>query len=67
MQKGYNFESETDTEVIVKLTYHIHQQQPSSCFRETVEQVIQQLVSVIRPSRIFYYRNLYEYNVCRLL
>ncbi len=42
--KGYIFESETDTEVIVKLAHHIHQQRSTLGFREIVEQVIQQLV-----------------------
>lgn len=42
--KGYEFESETDTEVIVKLVHHIYQTHKSHSFRELVEQVIQQLV-----------------------
>ena len=44
--KGYIFESDTDTEVIVKLAHHIYQQQKSISFREIVEQVIQQLVQL---------------------
>lgn len=42
--KGHHFESETDTEVIAKLVYHLYQQHPNYSFRELVEQVIQQLV-----------------------
>lgn len=42
-QRGYRFESETDTEVIAKLVHHIHSQHPSYSFRELVEQVVQQL------------------------
>lgn len=44
-QKGYVFESETDTEVIAKLIHHLYLQHPNYSFRELVEQVIQQLVS----------------------
>lgn len=43
IRKNYIFESETDTEIIVKLAHHIYQQQPSISFREIVEQVVQQL------------------------
>lgn len=43
--KGYKFESETDTEIIAKLIMHIYGQHPGYSFRELVEQVIQQLVS----------------------
>ncbi|XP_046667345.1 glutamine--fructose-6-phosphate aminotransferase [isomerizing] 2-like isoform X3 [Homalodisca vitripennis] len=43
MKKGYQFESETDTEVIAKLVHHIYTQHPEYSFRELVEQVIQQL------------------------
>ncbi|XP_021925609.1 glutamine--fructose-6-phosphate aminotransferase [isomerizing] 2-like isoform X2 [Zootermopsis nevadensis] len=43
LKKGYQFESETDTEVIAKLVYHIYLQNPNCSFRELVEQVIQQL------------------------
>lgn len=46
IRKNYIFESETDTEIIVKLAHHIYQQQPSISFREIVEQVVQQLVSI---------------------
>lgn len=41
--KGYKFESDTDTEIIAKLIKHIHSQHPNNSFRELVEQVIQQL------------------------
>lgn len=44
--KGHVFESETDTEVIAKLIYHLYKEHPTYSFRELVEQVIQQLVSV---------------------
>lgn len=44
-QKGYVFESETDTEVIAKLIHLLYSQHPNYSFRELVEQVIQQLVS----------------------
>lgn len=43
--KGYAFESETDTEVIAKLIHHFYKQHPNYSFRELVEQVVQQLVS----------------------
>lgn len=43
-RKGYVFESETDTEAIVKLVHHIYMQHPNLVFRELVEQAIQQLV-----------------------
>jgi len=43
-RKGYIFESETDTEAIVKLVHHIYTQHPTLVFRELVEQAIQQLV-----------------------
>ncbi|XP_044011069.1 glutamine--fructose-6-phosphate aminotransferase [isomerizing] 2-like isoform X1 [Aphidius gifuensis] len=42
-QRGYVFESETDTEVIAKLVHHLWTQHPTYSFRELVEQVIQQL------------------------
>lgn len=42
--KGYVFESETDTEVIAKLIHHLYLQHPNYSFRELVEQVIQQMV-----------------------
>jgi len=41
--KGFQFESDTDTEVIAKLVHHLYQQNPNCSFRELVEQVIQQL------------------------
>lgn len=43
--KGHTFESETDTEIIAKLIYHLYREHPNYSFRELVEQVIQQLVS----------------------
>nr|XP_045594594.1 glutamine--fructose-6-phosphate aminotransferase [isomerizing] 1-like isoform X7 [Procambarus clarkii] len=43
LQKGYKFESDTDTEIIAKLIKHLHVLHPSYSFRELVEQVIQQL------------------------
>ena len=46
-KKGYQFESETDTEIIAKLIHHLYTQHPSYSFRELVEQVIQQLVSIL--------------------
>ncbi|KAH9421851.1 Glucosamine--fructose-6-phosphate aminotransferase 1, partial [Dermatophagoides pteronyssinus] len=42
-KKNYTFESETDTEVIVKLLKHLHETYPKMKFRELVEQVSQQL------------------------
>ncbi|KAK2576407.1 hypothetical protein KPH14_005748 [Odynerus spinipes] len=42
-QRGYVFESETDTEVIAKLIHHFWTQHPRYSFRELVEQVVQQL------------------------
>jgi glucosamine--fructose-6-phosphate aminotransferase (isomerizing) len=46
MKKGYQFESETDTEIIAKLVHHIYLQKPNCSFRELIEQVIQQLVRI---------------------
>lgn len=46
-QKGYVFESETDTEVIAKLVHHLYVQHPTYSFRELVEQVISQLVKLL--------------------
>ncbi|KAL3125044.1 hypothetical protein niasHT_000649 [Heterodera trifolii] len=43
LTKGYKFESETDTEVIAKLTQHIHQRHPHYGLRQLVEIVVQQL------------------------
>ncbi|KAF7273785.1 hypothetical protein GWI33_013540 [Rhynchophorus ferrugineus] len=43
-QKGYRFESETDTEIIAKLIYHFYKQHPTFTFRELVENVVQQLL-----------------------
>jgi hypothetical protein len=48
LKKGYQFESETDTEVIAKLVHHIYSQNPNCSFRELIEQVIQQLVRIWR-------------------
>lgn len=45
-QKGYVFESETDTEIIAKLVHHLYVQHPTYSFRELVEQVISQLVRI---------------------
>ncbi|KAL1518255.1 hypothetical protein ABEB36_001903 [Hypothenemus hampei] len=42
-QKGYVFESETDTEIIAKLIFHFFKQHPNFSFRELVENVVQQL------------------------
>jgi glucosamine--fructose-6-phosphate aminotransferase (isomerizing) len=42
--KGFTFESETDTEAIVKLVQHIHNRHPSLQFRQLVETAVQQLV-----------------------
>ncbi|XP_069354269.1 glutamine--fructose-6-phosphate aminotransferase [isomerizing] 1-like [Maniola hyperantus] len=41
--KGYIFESQTDTEAIAKLVHHIYGQHKDYSFQELVEQVIQQL------------------------
>ncbi|GJQ67811.1 Gfat1 [Trypoxylus dichotomus] len=41
--KGYSFESDTDTEIIAKLIYHFYKLHPTYSFRELVEQVVQQL------------------------
>lgn len=43
-KRGYEFESETDTEIIAKLIHHLYMQHPNDSFRELVEQAIQQLV-----------------------
>ncbi|GIY35930.1 glutamine--fructose-6-phosphate aminotransferase 2 [Caerostris darwini] len=40
---GFEFESQTDTEVISKLIKHLHNNNPDLSFRELIEQVIQQL------------------------
>lgn len=45
-QRGYVFESDTDTEVIAKLIHHLWVQHPAYSFRELVEQVVQQLVRI---------------------
>ncbi|XP_047356918.1 glutamine--fructose-6-phosphate aminotransferase [isomerizing] 2-like isoform X3 [Vespa velutina] len=42
-QRGYVFESETDTEVIAKLIHHLWIIHPGYSFRELVEQVVQQI------------------------
>ena len=44
LAKGFAFESETDTEVIVKLVQHIHNRHPSLAFRQLVETAVQQFV-----------------------
>lgn len=49
-QRGYSFESETDTEVIAKLIHHLWVQHPGYSFRELVEQVVQQLVGILDDS-----------------
>ncbi|XP_058978642.1 glutamine--fructose-6-phosphate aminotransferase [isomerizing] 2 isoform X6 [Musca domestica] len=41
--RGYEFESDTDTEVIAKLVHHLWKKHPGYSFRELVEQAIQQL------------------------
>ncbi|XP_037088886.1 glutamine--fructose-6-phosphate aminotransferase [isomerizing] 2-like isoform X3 [Pollicipes pollicipes] len=41
--KGHRFESETDTEIIAKLTLHIYNDHPNHTFQQIVEMVIQQL------------------------
>lgn len=46
-KRGYEFESETDTEIIAKLIHHIYKQHPNYSFRELVEQVINQLVRIL--------------------
>ncbi|XP_022651228.1 glutamine--fructose-6-phosphate aminotransferase [isomerizing] 1-like isoform X2 [Varroa destructor] len=43
IQKGYEFESDTDTEVIVKLVRHLADTHPELSFRELIEQTIQQI------------------------
>lgn len=45
--KGFKFESDTDTEIIAKLVAHFYQQHPTYSFRELVECVVQQLVSIV--------------------
>lgn len=42
--KGFQFESDTDTEAIVKLVHHIYNRYPSLGFRQLVETAVQQLV-----------------------
>lgn len=46
VKKGYEFESDTDTEVIAKLVKHISDTHPELSFREIIEQATLQLVSV---------------------
>ncbi|XP_065160782.1 glutamine--fructose-6-phosphate aminotransferase [isomerizing] 2-like isoform X2 [Atheta coriaria] len=41
--KGYRFESDTDTEIIAKLIHLFYIQHPTYSFRELVESVVQQL------------------------
>ena len=61
IRKGYEFESDTDTEIIAKLVHHIYKQHPSYCFRELVEQVIQQLVPTYTIHYSIYYIFYLEY------
>lgn len=56
-QKGYSFESETDTEIIAKLIFHFYKQHPNFSFRELVENVVQQLVSADRFGNLLLIRN----------
>ncbi|XP_032595866.1 glutamine--fructose-6-phosphate aminotransferase [isomerizing] 2 isoform X7 [Drosophila grimshawi] len=42
-KKGYEFESDTDTEVFAKLVHHLWKKHPNYSFRELVEQAIQQV------------------------
>lgn len=53
--KGHSFESETDTEIIAKLVYHLYRKHPNYSFRELVELVIQQLVSLSIPQFCYLY------------
>lgn len=53
--KGHVFESETDTEVIAKLIFHLYKEHPNYSFRELVEQVVQQLVNDITKQMLFAY------------
>ncbi|CAG7818645.1 unnamed protein product [Allacma fusca] len=43
IQKGHEFESDTDTEIIAKLLAHLYSQHPEYTFLELVEQAIVQL------------------------
>ena len=56
MKKGFEFESETDTEVIAKLIKHLHDCHPELSFRELVEQVTLQLVRHAYSSATGYYQ-----------
>lgn len=47
LKKGFNFESETDTEVIAKLIQYIYSKYPQENFRRLVEMTVQQLVRTI--------------------
>ena len=51
IQKGFTFESDTDTETIAKLVKHIYYKNPSLSFREIVENAIQQLVGSVNASQ----------------
>lgn len=42
-KKGYEFKSDTDTEVFAKLVHHLWKKHPNYSFRELVEQAIQQV------------------------
>lgn len=47
VKKGFEFESDTDTEVIAKLTKHVYDTyHHNGTFRQVVEFTIQQLVSI---------------------
>lgn len=53
-KRGYEFESETDTEIIAKLVHHLFLQHPNFSFRELVEAVISQLVRLsFKPVSLF--------------
>lgn len=56
LKKGYQFESETDTEIIAKLIQHLYDRYPKFSFRQLVETTIQQLdgaFSLAFKSRLF--------------
>lgn len=46
MKKGYEFESETDTEIIAKLIQHIADKNVEFSFRQLVEVTVQHLVGL---------------------
>jgi glucosamine--fructose-6-phosphate aminotransferase (isomerizing) len=45
--KGFVFESDTDTEVVAKLALYFYRKHPDATFRELVELVCYQLVTVL--------------------